>query len=253
LKLAEQIGLQCDAAASGAEALEWISRLGADYNLFFIDWYMPDMNGIELTRNIRERGDIQSIITMISPTEWAKIEEDAKKAGVNRFLPKPLFPSAIADCLNELTAGAFEDKDSKSINPSGEAIRGMRLLLADDIEINREIVQVLLEPWEVQVECAENGKIAVDMFRERGDSYDMVFMDVHMPEMDGYEATRQIRKLDMPWAKAVPIVAMTANVFREDIEKCLTAGMNDHVGKPLDIDLVMEKMATLGRKSEIAK
>jgi CheY-like chemotaxis protein/two-component sensor histidine kinase len=252
LLLAKQIGFDCDAAASGDEALEMISRPGADYNLFFIDWYMPGMDGIELTRRIREKGDTQSIITMISATEWAKIEEEAKAAGVNRFLPKPLFPSAIADCVNELTAGVFDNEDSGLINQSGEAIRGMHLLLVDDIEINREIVQVLLEPWDVLVECAENGKIAVDMFREKGDEYDMIFMDVHMPEMDGYEATRHIRAIDdMPWAKVVPIIAMTANVFREDIEKCLAAGMNDHVGKPLDIDIVMEKMATLGRKPEV--
>jgi CheY-like chemotaxis protein len=110
------------------------------------------------------------------------------------------------------------------------------------VEINREIVLALLEPTSLVIDCAENGAEAVRMFREAPARYDMIFMDVQMPEMDGYTATRRIRALDIPRAKSIPIVAMTANVFREDVEECLAAGMNDHVGKPLDFDEVLDKL-----------
>jgi CheY-like chemotaxis protein len=110
------------------------------------------------------------------------------------------------------------------------------------VEINREIVLALLEPAGLVIDSAENGEAALRLFSENPDVYDLIFMDVHMPEMDGFEATRRIRALDIPRAKEIPIVAMTANVFREDIDKCLAAGMNDHVGKPLDMAVVMEKL-----------
>jgi CheY-like chemotaxis protein/anti-sigma regulatory factor (Ser/Thr protein kinase) len=124
------------------------------------------------------------------------------------------------------------------------AYKGSRVLLAEDVEINREIVLTLLEPTLLDIDCAENGTQAVRMFADAPEKYDMIFMDIQMPEMDGYEATRRIRALNNPAAKKVPIVAMTANVFREDIEKCLEAGMNDHIGKPLDFGTVMEKLRT---------
>jgi signal transduction histidine kinase len=119
---------------------------------------------------------------------------------------------------------------------------GRRILLAEDVEINREIVKTLLEPTQVEIDCAVNGKEALDMFRQSSEKYDMIFMDMQMPEMDGYEATRCIRALDLPKAKTIPIIAMTANVFREDVEKCLQAGMNGHIGKPLDFNIVMERL-----------
>jgi CheY-like chemotaxis protein len=120
--------------------------------------------------------------------------------------------------------------------------KGFNLLLAEDIEINREIVIALLEPTELGIHCAENGAEALDMFEKNAGGYDMIFMDIQMPEMDGYEATHRIRALDMDRVKNIPIVAMTANVFRQDIEKCLAAGMNDHVGKPLNFDEVLTKL-----------
>jgi signal transduction histidine kinase/CheY-like chemotaxis protein len=119
---------------------------------------------------------------------------------------------------------------------------GRRILLAEDVEINREIVLALLEPTLLKIDCAEDGEQAVKMFSDTPDRYDMIFMDVQMPKMDGYEATREIRALGTPKAKSIPIIAMTANVFREDVEKCLEAGMNGHVGKPLDVDDVIEKL-----------
>ncbi|MDR2615763.1 MAG: response regulator, partial [Oscillospiraceae bacterium] len=119
---------------------------------------------------------------------------------------------------------------------------GKRVLLAEDVEINREIVMTLLEPTKLTVDCAENGAVALRMFSLNPGLYDLIFMDVQMPEMDGYEATRSIRKLDAPEAKSVPIIAMTANVFREDIDKCIEAGMNGHVGKPLDLAELLGKL-----------
>jgi CheY-like chemotaxis protein len=179
---------------------------------------------------------------MISAAEWNTIEEEAKEAGVDKFLPKPLFPSAIADCINEcLGAGSLlaakEDRPEET-----DVFDGFHLLLAEDVEINREIVLALLEPTAVEIDCAENGVEAVKLYSEAPGKYDMIFMDVQMPEMDGYEATRRIRALDVPGAKKIPIVAMTANVFREDVEKCLKAGMDDHLGKPLDFDEVLDKL-----------
>jgi CheY-like chemotaxis protein len=190
---------------------------------------------------------------MISASEWSAIENDAKQAGVSRFLPKPLFPSTIVDLVNEYLGvdNALAGTARPGALPAGQApeqpagydnFAGHRILLAEDVEINREIVLTLLEPTGLAVDCAENGVNALRMFREAPDLYDMIFMDVQMPEMDGYEATRQIRALDIPQAKQIPIIAMTANVFREDIEKCLEAGMNGHVGKPLDFDEVLASL-----------
>ena len=139
---------------------------------------------------------------------------------------------------------------SEIVKPDLEGrFAGRRILLAEDVDINREIVLELLEPARLEIDCAENGEAAVRLFREAPEKYDMVFMDVQMPKMDGYEATRIIRSLDIPKAKDIPIIAMTANVFREDVEKCLEAGMNSHVGKPLNFDEVMDKLHTFLPKS----
>jgi CheY-like chemotaxis protein len=123
-----------------------------------------------------------------------------------------------------------------------DCFAGYKLMLVEDVEINREILISVLEPTALEIVCAENGVEAVDFFGATPDDFDMIFMDVHMPEMDGYEATRRIRAMEFEYAKEIPIVAMTANVFREDIEKCLAAGMNDHVGKPLNFDEVLQKL-----------
>ena len=133
-----------------------------------------------------------------------------------------------------------EAPDDEGIVP--DSFSGCHVLLADDVEINREIVMALLEPTNITIDCAENGAIAVRMFSENPNNYDMIFMDVQMPEMDGYQATRTIRAMDTERAKTIPIIAMTANVFKEDVEKCLDAGMNDHLGKPLDINAVARKL-----------
>ncbi|MDR2503089.1 MAG: response regulator [Deltaproteobacteria bacterium] len=243
--LAGQKGFHCDTAADGMEALRVIEANKHDpYNIIFVDWKMPDLNGVELTDRIKhaEMGD--SVVIMISAHDWSVVEAEAKKAGVDAFISKPLFSSVIFEqigrCLGSARADAAVDKTHEAVG----SFKGKRILLAEDIEINREIAISLLEHTGVSIDCAENGLIAYEMARKNLKSYDLILMDIHMPEQDGYETTRRIRALKLPVAGKIPIIAMTANVFREDIEKCLAAGMNDHLGKPLDMDEVMSKLKT---------
>jgi CheY-like chemotaxis protein len=185
---------------------------------------------------------------LISAAEWSSIEDEALLAGVDRFLPKPLFPSSIADCVSEcLGIDGMLSGAGASAAQAGDAddFCGHRVLLAEDVEINREIVQTLLEPTGLEICCAENGAVALRMFRDAPETYSMIFMDVQMPVMDGFEATRRIRALaalGVPRAAEIPIIAMTANVFRTDIDDCLAAGMNDHLGKPLNVDEMLAKL-----------
>jgi signal transduction histidine kinase/DNA-binding response OmpR family regulator len=262
--LAQRFGISCTTAASGEEALRLIRESGP-FDIYFVDWKMPEMDGIELARRIKailpEAGSpLKSVITMISAAEWTVIEDEAKKAGVDKFISKPIFPSAIADCINQCI-GREEPEARGPEAETADDFSGYRIILAEDIEINREIVISLLEPTRLTIDCACNGKEAVQLFGASPDSYGMIFMDVQMPEMDGYEATRQIRALEKNREQSMgfgegkthgdgtgrprspmPIIAMTANVFREDVEKCLEAGMNGHVGKPLDMTEVLAQL-----------
>ena len=237
----EQFGIGCDTAASAEEALVLLEK--GPYDLFFIDWSMPGMDGIELTAEIKRRQKSRSVAIMISATEWSFIAEDAKKAGIDFYIPKPVFSSTLADYINQCL-GVEGTSSLQDVETGGniDNYRGHRIMLVEDVEINREIVIALLESTQVEIECAVNGVEAVRMFTEAPEKYDLIFMDIQMPEMDGYEATRRIRALDIPKAKNIPIIAMTANAFREDVEKCLAAGMNNHIGKPLDFDEVLNKL-----------
>jgi signal transduction histidine kinase/DNA-binding response OmpR family regulator len=235
VEIARGLDVTCHVAASGEEACSFIERNGA-CDIYFVDWKMPGMDGIELSRRIKRYDEGKSVVIMISSVEWNMIEEEAKNAGVDRFLQKPLFPSAIVGCISDCLGVDNLIAAEKAQPDETDNFGGCRVLLAEDVEINREIVLSLLAPTLLTIDCVENGAEALRMFSAAPDRYDMIFMDVQMPEMDGYEATRRIRALDAPRAKEIPIVAMTANVFREDIEKCLEAGMNDHIGKPLDFD-----------------
>jgi CheY-like chemotaxis protein len=244
-----QLSVSGDIAGDGEEALRLVEEKGP-YDLYFVDWKMPGLDGIELSRRIKaanvkapgksEVSPAKSVVIMISAAEWTAIEGDAKKAGVDRFLSKPLFASSVADIINDCLG---PENQGEEVNTGiVDSFKGFHLLLAEDIEINREIVLALLEPTELEIDCAENGAEALGKFEAAPEKYDMIFMDVQMPEMDGYEATRRIRALDFPRSKQIPIVAMTANVFRQDIERCLESGMNDHVGKPLDFSEVLTKL-----------
>jgi signal transduction histidine kinase/DNA-binding response OmpR family regulator len=252
-KIAVQMGFVCDTVPGGEEAIAKVAKNGP-YDIYFIDWRMMGLNGIETTRRIKElvktgSGDTpRSVVIMISAGEMDGIKQEARGAGVDKFLSKPLFPSAIADCVSQCIGveNLVAAPDSQAPARTPDNFQGRRVLLAEDVEVNREIVMALLEPTALSIDCAENGKQAVEMFKPG--LYDIIFMDVQMPEMDGYEATRRIRareaefRSSSPSLLPVPIIAMTANVFREDVEKCLEAGMNDHVGKPLDFDEVLSKL-----------
>ncbi len=238
-----RFGTSCVTASSGNEALDLVERNGI-CNIYFVDWRMPDLDGIELARRLKEKSPVpgHTVVIMISGAEWRGVAEDAKKAGIDVFLTKPLFPSTIMDAVNKVLGLDQRPAEKKTRPELAGIFAGRHILLAEDMQINRIILQGLLEPTELTIDCVENGAEAVRMFQEAPEKYDLIFMDVQMPVMDGYEATRRIRALDVPQAKTIPIIAMTANVFREDVEECFKAGMNSHLGKPLNFDSVLEQL-----------
>ncbi|GHU74795.1 hypothetical protein FACS1894188_04190 [Clostridia bacterium] len=228
----------CDNAKTAEEALGYIMQ-GFSYDICFVDINLPDMTGLNFVRIIR--GKIDFIVLVAPSASVVALETQTKTAGVNRLLLKPIFPSDIEDCVKaSLTSrkNLFEEDDSAE----SEDFSGHVLLLAEDVDINREIVISLLEPTNIEIDTAENGVAALKLFEENPERYDIIFMDVQMPEMDGYETTQAIRQLNAPRAKKIPIIAMTANVFREDIERCIQSGMDGHLGKPLDFADIIEKL-----------
>jgi PAS domain S-box-containing protein len=236
------LDLMCDTALDGYDACRMIEEQG-EYDIYFVDWRMPGMDGIELTKIIKSRKDGRpSVVIMITAMDWEQVKEAAASAGVDKHLLKPLFPSMVIDSMNECF-GVMQIQDAEHTH--GE-LEGKRLLLAEDIEINREIVLALLEDTGLHIDWVENVKEALDAVESSPGKYDIIFMDVQMPKMDGLEATRHIRELEAKQKDAgyprIPIIAMTANVFKDDIEACLAAGMDNHLGKPLDIDKVMETL-----------
>ena len=254
----EAHNLPCDVANGGPQAIHMIKNAGdKPYNIFFVDWQMPDMNGIELTKKIKEINGDNSVVTMISLTDWNTIEKEAVSAGVKSFIPKPLFPSALINVINECLG--VEPKKVQSKNESLKRRHDYSehtILIAEDVEINREIMSAILEETGISVDFAEDGKLAVLRFSEAPEKYSLILMDVNMPEMDGYAATRAIRALDFIQAKNIPIIAMTSNVFKEDIEKCLESGMNDHTGKPIDTDALfglLDKYLNYSEEPHMAK
>lgn len=239
--IAASAGIKCTTSVDGYDACKLLEH-GNDYQIMFVDWKMPGMDGIELTRQIRKKYGENVVIIMISAVDWDSIKNAADDAGVNDFVGKPLLPSSIVDSINKYFSQQNYTQTSQKAPLYNGIFKGKCVLLAEDIDINREIIIALLEETEAEIECAENGREVYDMFVANPERYDMILMDVHMPEMDGYEATRLIRSIGTPAAMNLPILAMTANVFREDIERCLTAGMDDHIGKPIDTDEFFNKM-----------
>jgi signal transduction histidine kinase/CheY-like chemotaxis protein len=250
-EIIERLDFPYDLVSNGEEALALIEKNGP-YSLYFIDWKMPELNGIELSRKIKEN-DVKenSVIIMISAVEWGVIEKDAKNAGVDKFLSKPFFPSSVMDHINDYLGEEERLADEETAKDNSGCFEGRHILLAEDVPINREILATLLEHTKLGIDCADNGAKAVDMYQAETEKYDAILMDVQMPEVDGFEATRRIRAFEMERhaasnasdvPKKIPIIAMTANVFQEDIDKCLAAGMNDHLGKPIDIGEVIVKL-----------
>jgi signal transduction histidine kinase/CheY-like chemotaxis protein len=235
---AENLSINFDAASDSKEAVSLINK--NSYDMYFIDYRLKgELDGLALSRHIRRASGSTAVVVMISAVEWHSIQVDAKSSGVDKFLPKPIFASAIMDCINESLSSSYDD--SFGFSQKIRDFSGYKLLLVDDVEVNREIVISLLEETNLEIKTAENGAEAVKLFTAEP-NFDMIFMDIQMPVMSGYEATEKIRASDFPWAKKIPIVALTANVMREDIEKCLNAGMNDHLSKPINFDKMGDKL-----------
>ena len=237
------LGASAEQARSGLEALGMIEHrhlAGRDYNVIIVDWKMPEMDGLETIRRIRAEINTEIPILLISAYDWSDIEDQAKEAGANGFVSKPLFRSTLYDRINALTG-----KESGSLEPEDDYsdLQGLHILVAEDNDINWEIISAMLAMFGITTERAENGRICVDRMRAAPEgSYELIFMDVQMPEMNGLDATRAIRKLENPWAASIPIVAMTADAFSENVTECLNAGMNGHIAKPVDIKLVIKEI-----------
>ena len=187
-------------------------------------------------------------ILLVSAYDWSDIEDKAKEAGANGFVSKPLFRSTLYDKINDLIG-----KESTSQEPEDDYsdLQGLHILIAEDNDVNWEIISAMLSMFGITTDRAENGRVCVDMMSKAAEgSYQLIFMDVQMPEMNGLDATREIRKLENPWASSIPIVAMTADAFSENVMECLNAGMNGHIAKPIDIKLVIKEIRKTMEGSE---
>ena len=236
----KEIGITGEWVLSGREAVEHCyarHELKNDYFAVILDWKMPDMDGIETARQIRKRIGKEITIIVLTSYEFSEIEEEAKAAGVDAFIAKPLFRSRLTATLRQFTSGRKEKTARNYLDELSEAdYSGKRILLVEDNELNREIAGEILQMTGAEVETAENGKIAVEKVEASPKGlYDLVFMDIQMPVMNGYEATAAIRSLPGEQGK-LPIVAMTANAFAEDVQLAKNTGMNGHLAKPLDMN-----------------
>lgn len=233
VSLMEKIKIYSEYRMSGVEALDRlreVRRQGCDFDICLIDWKMPDMDGVELTRRIRREIGMAVPIVMISAYDVTEIEDEARKAGVNGFLPKPLYRSSVYHAIKDAVEGTIMPDVAE--NP----LKGKRLLLVEDNVINQEIAEQLLQDKGARVQRAADGREALEAFmNSKPGEYDAILMDVQMPVMNGYEAAQRIRTSSHPQAMRIPIVAVTANAFSDDVSAALAAGMNAHVSKPLDI------------------
>ena len=248
----KSLGVTADCAESASKALEMISHrheTEQDYSIVILDWKMPDIDGIEMTRRIRSTVSPDIPILLISAYDRTDIEGAAKKAGANAFISKPLFRSTLYDTINDvLGTGA------KSAEPENDYsdLHGMNILIAEDFDVNWEVISAILEMYGINTERAENGRICVEKIKSAAEgSYDLIFMDIQMPEMNGLDATKNIRALDDPWASSIPIIAMTADAFSENVTECLNAGMNGHISKPVDIKLVIKEIYRIKEEKKI--
>jgi CheY-like chemotaxis protein len=240
----EELGIAVDTVLNGRDALEMIKLHQArrePYNLMLVDWRMPELDGIEVTRRIREIVGDESAIIILTAYSWEEVMDEALQAGVDRFMAKPLFATAVMDEFSQ----AIEQKQialGKEKEPVD--LTGKRILIAEDMPVNAEIIKMILEMREIDAELAENGKIALEMFDKSAPNYyDAILMDIRMPIMDGLTATEKIRDLPREDAKTIPIIALTANAFDEDVQRSLQAGMNAHLTKPVEPEHLFQTLA----------
>ncbi|MBQ8947765.1 MAG: response regulator [Lachnospiraceae bacterium] len=247
-----EIGVRADTCENGRSAYEMIELRHArheEYNLILVDLKMPDQDGVQVTRDIRKLMGGEAAIIILTAYNWADIEIEAIKAGVDSFMSKPLFASSVLEEFNK----AIQKKklaEAKEISGTAE-LEGRRVLLAEDMMINAEIMKQILQMNGIIADHAENGKAAVEMVSGHpAGYYDVVLMDIRMPVMDGLEAAERIRALDHPDAADIPIIAMTANAFDEDVQRSLQAGMNAHLSKPIEPDLLFSTISDMITRRE---
>ncbi len=224
-------------------------KAGEEYKVILLDWKMPGTDGVEAARRIRESVGSDVPILVLTSYDWSDIEQEAREAGIDAFMPKPFFASTFWQTIKPLFV---EQNDEAQENTPGntKSMDGCLFLVAEDNELNSEILTEVLAMDGAKCELAVNGEEAVEMFlNSEPGYYDMILMDVQMPVMNGYDATRQIRRSSHPEAKTIPIVAMTANTFAEDIRNALNSGMDGHLAKPIDIDNIRELVAKLLKKN----
>ena len=236
----QEIGIAGEWVLTGKEAVERCAarhKTGRDYFAVILDWKMPEIDGIATARKIRERVGEDVTIIILTSFDFSEIEEEARAAGVNAFMAKPLFRSRLTATLRQFTSGKKEENARNYLEDfAKENYAGKRILLVEDNELNREIATEIIGMTGVTIDSAENGKIAVEKVMEAPEKwYDLIFMDIQMPIMNGYEATAAIRALAGSRGK-VPIIAMTANAFAEDVQLAKNTGMNEHIAKPLDLN-----------------
>ncbi len=242
----EKAGIASETAGSGAQAIEMVRLRHArmdPYNLILVDWKMPEMDGVQTTRRIRDIVGNKSAIIILTAYRWDDVLEEAVQAGVDSFIPKPVFAAAVMEEFQS----ALNRKNSQPAQKKQKAdLAGRHILLAEDMQINAEIITMLLESRDMVVDPAENGRIAVEKFSGHTPGYyDAILMDMRMPEMDGLEATRRIRAMDREDAQRIPVIALTANAFDEDVQRSLQAGLNAHLSKPVKPEVLFETLESL--------
>lgn len=242
----DDIGLKSEWVQSGREAIERIRQAvqtGENFFAVILDWKMPDMDGIQTARAIRQEVCSDIPIIILTAYDWSNIETEARQAGVNEFISKPLFKSRLVYLFRKIIGDEQGEKSLAEASSDYQDFEGRRILLVEDNDLNREIAEEIIGAAGIEVESAGDGKQALERFQEKEIGYyDLILMDIQMPVMNGYEATRAIRRLSRPDAAAVPIIAMTANAFTEDMIASREAGMNEHITKPLNIEQLMECM-----------
>ena len=244
-----KIGMRPEWTISGKEAVirtKYAVEQGDEFSVYIIDWLIPDMNGIEIVRQIRKVIGNRCPIIILTAYDWADIEDEARAAGVTAFCEKPLFLSELRRVLAEPFRA---EPASEPAQPTAADLKGKKLLLVEDNELNREIALEILKEAGFVVDTAEDGAVAVRKIKQAAPGqYDLILMDIQMPNLDGYEATRQIRALPDAEKANIPIFAMTANAFEEDRQNALAAGMNGHIAKPLDVPHLLRVLADALKK-----
>ncbi|MCR5397171.1 MAG: response regulator [Lachnospiraceae bacterium] len=240
-----QAGIVAESVESGSDAMELVKLSQArqePYNLIIVDWQMPEMDGVETSRQIRTVIGRDTAVIILTAYNWDDIYEEAISAGVDSFIAKPLFTENLLNEIKKVIKKKHLDKGEKEkVN-----LEGRRVLLAEDVDINAQIMMEVLGMRHIEAEHAVNGKVAVEMYKSQPDGYyDAILMDMRMPEMDGLEATKIIRAMEKPDAKEIPIIALTANAFDEDVQQSLQAGLNAHLSKPIEPDVLFETLEKL--------